>query len=172
MPTLNEQFVEVYKDALKVIDDRPIGYVVTESNVDGLGVELSLNAYKEPYIGVREDEGDFRFSILRGGLALYNLKNGFEEGGLHRDGLVFGVDDEYGDRKYWIGPSDEQPVQVAYWDYNAATPHPDDGSIGGQYAEYVDVAESDAEIVWQLAAGAIDAASKLVSQNNSVPQKQ
>ncbi len=154
MPRLNDQFMEALTDAdgkLKVV---PEGYYIVEHEQDGTTVDVSLNPWHEPGISVR---GDLRAGILKGGIEYDEGSAAFIEGGLYQKGLLMEVEDEQGYRRYWIADSDEEEVMVAVWDPNANTPHPADGTPGGQFGDYSPAPQEDADTVKETVKAVIDA---------------
>ena len=100
MPRLNDQFMEILtteKGNLKA-GITSMGYqLVPVHKMDGLRVDLRLNAWREPGISTR---GNYDGYLLKGGISLVGgVEARFEKGGLHENGLSMGFNDEYGDRK-------------------------------------------------------------------------
>ena len=154
MPRLNDQFMEALTNPDGKLKVERTGYQIGERTEI---VEIRLNPWLEAGITV---SGELRANLLKGGIALedYGPSKTFAEGGLHEKGLHMGFSDEYGDRKYWITDADDEEVQVAFWDPNANTPDPQDGTPGGQYGEWSSVPEEDVEVVKEIARGIIEAA--------------
>jgi hypothetical protein len=154
MQRLNDQFLEVLTDAdgkLKVV---PVGYEVARHEEDGRLIDVSLDPYHEPVISVR---GVLQAALLKGGIAYDAETETFEEGGLFPKGLHMEMEDEGGDRRYWIADTAGEEVLVSFWDPDANTPHPQDGSLGGQYRDYLPAPEEDAVTVKETAKAVIDA---------------
>jgi len=154
MPGLNERFMETIADEngrLRIAIAAPIGYVIFRHEQEGQTIGIDLDAWREPYIYIRGAE---RSSLLKGGISLRGTS--FEKGGLHPEGLHIGIEDENGDRRYWIADSNEEEVKVSYWDPDANTPDPQDGSIGGEYGPYSQVSKEEAEDIKEMASRIIN----------------
>jgi hypothetical protein len=132
-----------------------IGYHMASYDDAGNHVELRFNPYGELGIGVR---GLFQAGVLKGGIVSGHGRTTFKEGGLYQKGLHLEFDDEYGLRRYWITDTDDEEVKVSWWDDTVATPHPQDGSLGGQYGDYSPASAEDTEIIKGITTGMIVAA--------------
>lgn len=154
MTRLNDQFMEVLTNTDGGLRLTPNGYNFMQHEQDGEVVDIRFNPWMEPTISIR---GVLQAGVLKGGISLNSERTSFEKGGIHQPGLHIGFDDAYGDRRYWIADSDNEEVQISFWDPNANTPNPDDGSLGGQYRGYSLVPEEDAEVVKKIASGIIEA---------------
>ena len=158
MPRLNDQFMEALTEPGGNLKVKPLGlYYLAEHEKDGLKVAVGFNPWMEPTVDIY---GVLEAHLVKGSVELSDEHTALKDSdfGLHQKGLHVGIEDAFGDRKYWITDSVDENVQVAYWDPNANTPNPQDGTPGGQYGDYAPVPQEDAEIVKEIARGVIEVA--------------
>lgn len=152
--------MNVLTDDGQTLKLRPeIGYVILEQELDGIKVEVRRGMWYEPHFRVR---GEWSGGLTKGGIAIDDVNGSILPSLAFEPGLHTSVNDQEGDRRFWIPDTPEEEVLMSTWDPNAPTEDPEGFAAKGLYSDFVPAAPGVALEIKQNAQRVIEAARMAV----------